>query len=198
MHVATMGRLVNIRLNVRVLVSPTAYKVKVNTPADGVARVGRLVGAHREVAFVHGFLDVPSEIEHGFDFLLVDFLDDGPHLDPRVVGARIANDFEHCHALGALQFQFLLDLFVDLADDDAEVFPKLGRLVHRHTVGPFVRRLSRKRASQQTEEYPTHNKGPSPTKGPRGAVHETLAMFPQGRRLAMPDHPRECRSFITP
>ena len=161
MHVATICRLVNIEFEAyavwlrcffNTLVSLTAYKVKIDTPPDGVARVGRLVGADREVAFVHGFLDVPSEIEHGFDFLLVDFLDDGPHLDPRVVGARIADDFEHCHALWPLQLQFFLDLFVDLADDDAEVFPELGRLVHRHTVcRPIVRRLSRKRAAQQTE-----------------------------------------------
>ena len=38
----------------RVLVPFTAYKVKIHTPPDGVAGVGRLVGADGEVAFIHG------------------------------------------------------------------------------------------------------------------------------------------------
>ena len=116
MHVATIRRLCQHSSEphaiVPVLVPLTAYKVKIHTPPDGVARVGRLVGADGEVAFVHGLLDVPSEIEHVFDFVLVDLLDDRPHLDARIVGAGIADDFEHRHALGPLQLQLFLNLFV--------------------------------------------------------------------------------------
>ena len=70
-----------------ILVPFAADKVKVHAPPDRIARISRLIGADREVAFVHGLLDVPSEIDHVSDLMLVDFLDDRSDFDPREVGA---------------------------------------------------------------------------------------------------------------
>ena len=49
--------------------------------------IGRLIGADREIAFLHGLLNGSSEIRHSSDLLLIDFLNDGTNLDPCIIRA---------------------------------------------------------------------------------------------------------------
>jgi len=114
------------------LVSFAPDEVKIHTPTDGIAGIRRLIGSDREITFRHRAFQCLAEVEQISDFLLVDFLDHRSNLDAGIIGSRVSDHFEHRHAFGFLEIQFLLYVSVHFSDGDAEFLSQTHRFILRH------------------------------------------------------------------
>ena len=146
------------------LISFAADKMKVYAP-DRIAGICRFIGSDREITFFERGLDGFSEIDRGAD-LLIDFLDDQPHLNACIVCPRIADHFKHRHAFRPVQLQFFSNLFVDLADRNPEIFSESNSFLRRHlAVGGRASVCIDCAAPHRGEQIPDTDKKPFQEKG---------------------------------
>src|SRR6185295_7486932 len=139
----------------RLSITPASDKMKIDTPTDGVPRIGRFISSHGEITLLHSFLKRLAEVDEVSDLDLVDFLDYSPHLDPREFGPGPTDHFKYHDPFRPLHLEFLLNLLIDLPNNDSEFLSEACgfRICHGSIVGSGEEcRSGRSHASNDDEE----------------------------------------------